>query len=406
MRDRCTRTSGAWMSRLQARATAHDAGSCSPSRVASRLVILITTFLVASTMGKPLIERIDISIFLSDVQSPAPVSGDFDPVAEGAGSILRDQALDGLFGVLKHLRLTLGGQPVIAGNGPGIVAGHVDDLERLDRRRDGGYLDRRRAQRHAQHEGVGTLRHLSDVFVTTLDLGDHRLRGTLDDGQHDAVGSRHHHRPLQLRLIPINDDLGRLEAADVLALDRHIERITYPTIQSAGGPLHDRMTDHLTPAHDGDFVLLLQPIQLQLFGARPQPHRPDVIEVLGLDLSDELFIELVDLGNVTGHQGSHAGAGHLAFAGGNLFGGEAHYFCIPICKPHLTFTPLVVKLQCANKSGVRMNKKWKSEYRKTNADGEALAAALRACRQEFGETQVEFARRFDISAFTYLRWEK
>jgi DNA-binding XRE family transcriptional regulator len=53
-----------------------------------------------------------------------------------------------------------------------------------------------------------------------------------------------------------------------------------------------------------------------------------------------------------------------------------------------------------------MNKKWKSEYRKTNADGEALAAALRACRQEFGETQVEFARRFDISAFTYLRWEK
>ena len=53
-----------------------------------------------------------------------------------------------------------------------------------------------------------------------------------------------------------------------------------------------------------------------------------------------------------------------------------------------------------------MNKKWKSEYRKTNADGEALAASLRACRQEFGETQVEFARRFDISAFTYLRWEK
>src|SRR6516165_2208123 len=107
MRDRCARTSGALISRLQARATAHDAGSCSPSRVASRLVILITTFLVASTMGRPLIERTDILIFLSDVQSPAPVSSNFDPMAEGAGSILRDQTLDHFLGHLKILRLRL-----------------------------------------------------------------------------------------------------------------------------------------------------------------------------------------------------------------------------------------------------------------------------------------------------------
>jgi hypothetical protein len=53
-----------------------------------------------------------------------------------------------------------------------------------------------------------------------------------------------------------------------------------------------------------------------------------------------------------------------------------------------------------------MNKKYKSAYRKINAEGEALAKGLLECRYKFGETQTDFAKRFDISAFTYLRWEK
>jgi hypothetical protein len=53
-----------------------------------------------------------------------------------------------------------------------------------------------------------------------------------------------------------------------------------------------------------------------------------------------------------------------------------------------------------------MNKKWKSEYRKTDAEGEQLGNALLACRGVFGETQEQFSKRFDISVFTYLRWEK
>jgi len=52
-----------------------------------------------------------------------------------------------------------------------------------------------------------------------------------------------------------------------------------------------------------------------------------------------------------------------------------------------------------------MVKHYKSP-RKTDAEGEELAERLKGCREAFDETQVQFAKRFRISEFTYLRWEK
>lgn len=44
--------------------------------------------------------------------------------------------------------------------------------------------------------------------------------------------------------------------------------------------------------------------------------------------------------------------------------------------------------------------------RKMSAESEALSDGLKKMRELYGETQVQFAARFKISEFTYLRWEK